>query len=138
MTEEQETKEFHEADMEILRGKTKTELLYLQKMVNRALSDARWGFNERQHLFACFAEECGEVVQVIGKIFRFGELDSHPKTGNVPNIELLRREFNDIVAVAEMLDIHIDQELIEAKQARVRKYMAYANRNGEGDMNEGS
>lgn len=78
------------------------------------------------HLLACLTEECGETTQVVGKCLRFGINDYHPKTDNVPNFELLRREFNDIVAVAEMLGIMPDRKLINSKKARVETYIEYA------------
>lgn len=80
---------------------------------------------------AALAEECGEVTQLVGKIFRFGEEDKHPKTGNIPNIELLRREVNEVFAVAEVLGIKRDEELIEAKYQRLEEYWVYANREKE-------
>ncbi len=82
--------------------------------------------HKREYLFACLAEESGEVAQAVGKILRFGELDFHPKTGNVPNIELLRREVNELISVAEMLGITADPELIAAKRDRVERYYNYA------------
>lgn len=84
------------------------------------------GLERQEHLLACLAEECGEVAQVVGKCLRFGVDDYHPKTGNVPNIELLRREFNDLVAVAEMLGIEPSREDMNAKQTKVAQYMTYA------------
>lgn len=83
-----------------------------------------------RHLLACLTEEAGEVSQLVGKCLRFGMDDCHPKTNNVPNKELLRREFNDLVAVARLLGMHPDDELILRKIARVEKYIEYAKEAG--------
>lgn len=80
----------------------------------------------RAYLYACLSEECGETVQMVGKIQRFGEADHHPKTGNIPNRELLHNEYNEIIAVAEMLGFKRDPKLIGTKQKRVLKYAKYA------------
>jgi len=80
----------------------------------------------QDYLYACMLEEGGEVIQVIGKTLRFGEEDSHPKSGNIPNRELVQREFNDFIAVAEMLGFTRDQKLIDKKVARVLEYANYA------------
>ena len=71
--------------------------------------------HKREYLFSCLSEESGEVVQAVGKIQRFGEHDFHEKTGNIENIELLRQEVNDLVAVAEMLGIVPERHRMEAK-----------------------
>ena len=88
------------------------------------------------HLIGCLGEECGEVQQIVGKIIRFGILDSHPtRKGN--NWTELRKEFHDIVAVWEMLCDEfdrvpdIDRSLIDKKKKRVEKYMQYAIKVGQ-------
>jgi hypothetical protein len=44
-------------------------------------------------------EECGEVLQVIGKLDRFGETPTDPKTGiKYDNIADLLIEFDDLEA----------------------------------------
>lgn len=89
------------------------------------LQSENMDMNEVDHLLACLAEESGEVAQMVGKCLRFGLANCHPKTGNLPNKEMLRREFNDLYAVAEMLGLSIDPVLVEAKKAKVKKYMQY-------------
>jgi NTP pyrophosphatase (non-canonical NTP hydrolase) len=79
-----------------------------------------------EYLYACLSEECGEVSQVIGKILRFGINDSHPKTGDIPNKQLLKDELNDILAVAKLLGFQPDNKAIGDKQKKVMKYMEYA------------
>ena len=80
------------------------------------------------HLLATLGEEGGEVSQMVGKCLRFGLMDKHPKTGNIPNLELLAHEVNDLIGVAEMLGIYRDEMLVQDKKARVLKYMDYAER----------
>ena len=63
------------------------------------------GEERLNHLLACMTEEAGEVSQLVGKCQRFGIHDYHEKTGNIQNIELLKREYNEVVAVAELLGI---------------------------------
>ena len=52
---------------------------------------------------AMLAEECGEVIQVIGKILRHGYASFHPDRPHVFNNELLARELTDLFAVANMI-----------------------------------
>lgn len=54
-------------------------------------------------------EECGEVCQIVGKLFRFGYNSYHPDdVTKTPNHVLLRREMNDlkkrIAEVEELLN----------------------------------
>ncbi len=61
---------------------------------NTGLTDA-----EAERL-AMLAEECGEVVQLIGKILRHGYTSYHPDDADMTtNWTLLNRELNDIGAV---------------------------------------
>ena len=48
---------------------------------------------------AMLAEECAEVIQVIGKILRHGYESHHPETTGVTNRDLLNAEINDISGV---------------------------------------
>jgi hypothetical protein len=84
----------------------------------------------RQYLFHCLSEECGEVVQVLGKIGRFGENDFHPKTGSIPNIELLSNELNDLFSIAAMLGWEPNLEANAAKVEKVLRYFEYAKKGG--------
>lgn len=77
---------------------------------------------------AILAEECGEVIQVVGKILRHG-YDSHHPIRNVDNISMLEQELGDLGAavfmLAEAKDIdHRNVEVaIKDKRHRVKKYM---------------
>ena len=52
---------------------------------------------------AMLAEECGEVIQVIGKILRHGYDSFHPADPSVTNRDLLGRELTDLLTVAASL-----------------------------------
>lgn len=73
---------------------------------------------------AMLAEECGEVIQVIGKILRHGLYNHHPLNPGMPNSELLRRELDDVDAVVAMMieagDL-IEQEFEELSLSRAKK-----------------
>ena len=83
------------------------------------------------HLLACAGEECGEVQQVVGKALRFGIWDHHPDK-KITNLEMLRREVHDLLAVYELIceelgeSKSIDPALIRNKRQRVMHYMGYA------------
>lgn len=64
---------------------------------------------------AMLAEECGEVIQIVGKILRHG-LDSHNPNAPQPsdtNRVLLRRELIDIIAVGTMLTRNGDMDAMD-------------------------
>jgi len=52
---------------------------------------------------AMLAEECGEVIQMIGKILRHGDDSYHPADPKTTNRQLLGRELTDLYAVASTL-----------------------------------
>ena len=80
---------------------------------------------------ALLSEECGELVQIIGKIMRHGYFSCHPDTGR-PNYELLAREVGDVMAalrIAEVQRLISWGEVIRArdnKLVRVRQYLHHA------------
>jgi len=51
---------------------------------------------------ALLAEECGEVIQAVGKILRHGYESRHPD-GGPTNRELLERECGDVLAALDLL-----------------------------------
>jgi len=81
---------------------------------------------------AMLAEECGEVIQVIGKILRHGYDSSHPSDRTVTNRELLGRELTDLYAVASSLcrDNVPEGSLHDQDQAWVKK-LRYAHHQEE-------
>lgn len=54
---------------------------------------------------AILAEECGEVVKVVGKILRHGLGSINPLTGE-SNRHLLEKELGDVLAAMELLVIN--------------------------------
>lgn len=48
---------------------------------------------------AMLAEECAEVIQIVGKILRHGYQSWHPKDPTTSNRALLRKELTDLHAV---------------------------------------
>jgi NTP pyrophosphatase (non-canonical NTP hydrolase) len=87
------------------------------------------------YLNHCLAEECGEVVQVLGKIGRFGLNDTAPND-TVVNFDKLTNEIHDVVAVYEMFCTHegkssfFDRNQLDAKKIRVMKYLDYSKKKG--------
>ncbi len=52
---------------------------------------------------AMLAEECGEVIQVIGKILRHGYESYHPANPRLTNRDLLAKELRDVNAVLQAM-----------------------------------
>lgn len=52
---------------------------------------------------AMLAEECAEVIQVVGEILRHGYDSHHPSDPSTTNRQLLEREMTDLRAVASAL-----------------------------------
>lgn len=74
---------------------------------------------------ACLAEECGEVIQVIGKILRHGLEDWSPHDPtNTTNRRNLEREIGDLSAVIDTMrfagDIS-DEGITDAAEAKMHK-----------------
>lgn len=78
---------------------------------------------------ALLAEECGEVIQVIGKIQRHGYESSHSDYDNISNRLLLQKELGHVKAVEEMMlwtgDIVYDRMLnsMWEKLKKVQKFL---------------
>ena len=80
----------------------------------------------KDYLFTCLAEECAEIIQAATKCIRFGSNDVNPKSNN-SNIKNLNEEFNDVIALVEMLreqgiSIKEDPERIRQKKEKVLHY----------------
>lgn len=87
--------------------------------------------DSRIHLLAKLAEECGEVIQAVGKCLRFGLYDVHPAKGEA-NIEQLKREIIDVKAAISFLydecqigDPFDGHKILDAKR-KIRHYLNYA------------
>ena len=99
--------------------------------------------NSKEHLLVCAAEEAGEIATVslalqksISKSLRFGLRDINPLKG-MENARMLAGELNDLSGVVEMLlesGVKLpglgDRGAIEAKKAKVLRYMGLATQNG--------
>lgn len=88
--------------------------------------------NHKEHLLTCLAEECAELSQAATKALRFGVDDMGP--GEVrTNGENIQHEFNDVLAIIEML---AEQDVVplgdsrpvilQKKKDKVTRYMEYA------------
>ena len=53
------------------------------------------------------AEECGEVIQAVGKILRHGYDSCHPETGET-NRQALERELGDLEFITGFIEEHCD------------------------------
>jgi NTP pyrophosphatase (non-canonical NTP hydrolase) len=86
---------------------------------------------------ALLAEECGEVIQAIGKVLRHGYRSTNPDDrSHVSNRHSLELEIGHVTAAAEMLcnddqfDLFHIQESHDAKLASVRQWLHHAGPTG--------
>ena len=73
---------------------------------------------EYQYELGLLSEECGEVVQIAGKVWRFGWQSTAPKS-KVTNHELLHSEVGDVLAAIEHSVQRglLDQTVLDARKA---------------------
>ncbi len=88
--------------------------------------------NRKEHLLTILGEECSELHKVCCKTLRFGEQDMY--TGE-SKIDWLNAEFNDILAMVEMLKkegivIKRDESAIAKKILKVEKYLLVSKEKG--------
>lgn len=75
---------------------------------------------------AMLAEECAEVIQVVGKILRHGYDSYHPDQPSVSNRDLLAKESTEVVAILnamkrhELIDYNITSPLPHIWEAKLR------------------
>lgn len=87
--------------------------------------------NATEHLLEILSEECAEVIQRVSKANRFGLNEIQPGQ-LLTNAERICEEICDLYAVIEMLENSgalqgvIDIDRIQAKKAKVKKFMEYA------------
>lgn len=84
---------------------------------------------------AMLAEECAEVIQIVGKILRHGYNSWHPDNPAHNNRWLLRKEIVDVIAVLSAMDNSEDINLpakVESEQAWNRK-LRYCHYQGDED-----
>ena len=83
--------------------------------------------NAELERLAVLAEECGEVVQVIGKIIRHGYDSKHPDNMNGPdNRRLLEKEIGDVKAILRLMLDAGDVSMLPIKASRDEKYARLA------------
>ena len=92
--------------------------------------------NRVEHLLTILMEECGEVIQDAAKTLRFG--DEEGRDIDCTNAQRLRKEFNQLLAVAEMLeeegiDMSFDYDVQEQKRDKVEEYLKYSKECGTFD-----
>lgn len=82
---------------------------------------------------ALLAEECGEVIQVIGKILRHGLDSHHPDDPYATNGVLLATELAHVQVAADMLFEHdlSEGEYHNAKDEKRRRVGKYLHHNPE-------
>lgn len=86
---------------------------------------------EHERLSLLF-EECGEVIQIVGKIMRHGFNSCHPE-GVTTNRELLEKELGHVAFAASFMCQHGDIEEMEvtrhtkAKEKNVNPYLHHNN-----------
>ena len=92
--------------------------------------------NHSEHLLTCLAEECAELSKAATKALRFGVNDKGPKEMHT-NAENIQFEFNDVLAIIEMLAEQgvvplgdSRPEVLQRKKDKVNSYMEYASRKG--------
>lgn len=100
--------------------------------------------NREEHLLTILGEECSELHQEICKALRFGVWEQR----DIPtsNAERIFKEFNDLLAMVDMVNestretsfaaaqvtvgqrgiMYRDELLIEEKKAKVEKYLLYS------------
>lgn len=89
-----------------------------------------------QLLLVSLAEECGETAQRATKALRFGLDEKHANNDQKGNDEGIVHEFNDIVAVMQILHEEgalprlVDRDLIKAKRAKLEHFLAYSKERG--------
>lgn len=89
--------------------------------------------NTTEYLLSCLAEECCEVGQRVSKALRFSLGEVQP-TQDLDNADRIRAEYIDLLAVMEILVekgiiqrvSDLDRPAIDAKKAKVQKYLDYA------------
>lgn len=90
---------------------------------------------EELERLALLAEECSEVIHMIGKILRFGWNDLHPDYLSGPdNRQRLRSEIADVLAIIELMsnggdltcgDAVTMADLRYKKMQKLKKYTQY-------------
>ncbi len=90
--------------------------------------------NTTEYLLSCLIEECAEVIQWATKAQRFGLWEIQPEQ-ELTNEERLAAEPADLTATLELLwdnglQLFTEEGAINAKKAKVEKFMDYSREQG--------
>ena len=84
--------------------------------------------NREQYLLMKVMEECSELAVRASKAARFGLNQEQPEQDAGDNRERIIGEFNDLVAVLQMLDLDpfkiINSDFVERHKQKVERYMS--------------
>ena len=85
--------------------------------------------NRQEHLLTILGEECSELHQEICKALRFGINEQRDLPTS--NHERMQKEFNDILAMVEMVKsegvfLCEDEKMVCDKMEKVEKYLLYS------------
>lgn len=89
---------------------------------------------EEAERLAMLAEECGEVIQIIGKILRHSYASHHPSDSHkIPNKFLLDREMTDLLSVWQQMSYHdgVGGKTLHDTSTAWRKKLRYAHHQPE-------
>lgn len=85
--------------------------------------------NTESERLALLAEECAEVISIVGKILRHGYESTHPDDTTTTNRSLLEDELGDVHAAVQMMteandvtQININSRKV-SKLQKVKKYL---------------
>lgn len=78
--------------------------------------------NQINDIMSILQEECAEVIQIVSKIRRFGELNFHPDTPNTTNLLRLHEELGDVMAMIELLAAN---DYIDMKHVHMLKHKKF-------------
>ena len=87
--------------------------------------------NKQEHLLVILMEECAELQKECAKALRFG-MDDHEPGSKETNGQRIIHEFDDVVAVGEMLfgDNLFNCTLVNDKKVKIAKWMVYSKEKG--------
>ena len=78
--------------------------------------------NDTREVLIILQEECGEVVQEICKIMRFGPDQCKPNSDET-NIQYLQKELGDLSAMIELLvDLNVGVTNDGIREAKIKKF----------------
>jgi len=93
--------------------------------------------NRQEHLMTILGEECSELHQELCKALRFGLFDYNPdEPASLDNAERISNEFNDLLALVDMVNIETDgimyrdEGRVAKKREKVERYLRYSEKCG--------